>query len=572
MSIALLSAPTLFNLLPFRELQDEIPAPVSAYLEIHPECLSTMLTIPLLACLEKAGVLENKDLTFIALDAYFGTAMTFVSFKNGLSCVHFATLGGQKHFIERLIEEEMINHLYALDEEENSILYYALLGNHEDLASLIENEPGFLVAKTILDSYNKQSSDKAQTIGSILKRLKEKCSKDFLYAASQNQNFLIEWFEKSWKVQPLHTSCLNKLETVLHVFNLVFEEFQKHSTVVPQDIKSLVEKKYVGISYQFIGHGTFGLVGKILSSIDGKFYALKSPKKCEFNGQVQSYKEDLENESAILEYIKREDPDGRYPIVRKIEDLEGCCDGNPEKFLILELAKGDLKKSIANQNRLNPVSTLTKKVGLQILSGLFFLQKCGIVHADLKPQNILDKGEDQYVIADFGSSFYFSQKRNREIYPCRMQTINYRSPECAVGAEKIRYSYPIDMWSLACILMEIWIGTSLFPLKEGSDCPYFQPNKAEPLEEMHEDLLGPYPRNLEKHRKIIKRARKIAKRIRKNTSPTQSLRTRIFSTQEGPEASNFFDLIEKMLELNPFKRISAQEAIAHPFFANQDVS
>ena len=93
----------------------------------------------------------------------------------------------------------------------------------------------------------------------------------------------------------------------------------------------------------------------------------------------------------------------------------------------------------------------------QLLVSINFLHSLGIMHCDLKPQNILLKQEDQLDIKviDFGSSC-FQQHQQYVI----TGSLGYAAPEIIL--EDFPYSTAIDMWSLGCTLAELYIGHPLF--------------------------------------------------------------------------------------------------------------
>lgn len=86
-----------------------------------------------------------------------------------------------------------------------------------------------------------------------------------------------------------------------------------------------------------------------------------------------------------------------------------------------------------------------------------------IIHCDLKPENILLKEENKsgIKIIDFGSSTFIDEK----VYTY-IQSRFYRAPEIMFG---IPYTPAIDMWSLGCIIAELYIGYPLFPGESEND-------------------------------------------------------------------------------------------------------
>ncbi|XP_015772059.1 PREDICTED: dual specificity tyrosine-phosphorylation-regulated kinase 4-like isoform X2 [Acropora digitifera] len=100
---------------------------------------------------------------------------------------------------------------------------------------------------------------------------------------------------------------------------------------------------------------------------------------------------------------------------------------------------------------------LIKRFAYSLLQCLRLLHKEKIIHCDLKPENILlrQRGQSAIKVIDFGSSCFEHQK----VYTY-IQSRFYRSPEVILG---IPYNMSIDMWSLGCILAELYTGYPLFP-------------------------------------------------------------------------------------------------------------
>lgn len=93
-----------------------------------------------------------------------------------------------------------------------------------------------------------------------------------------------------------------------------------------------------------------------------------------------------------------------------------------------------------------------------MMSGLKYMKTLGIIHCDLKPENILLKQKDKsgIVIADFGSGTL-----DEEIVYTYIQSRFYRAPEIMLGV--FPYTQAIDMWSMGCIMIELFTGFPLFP-------------------------------------------------------------------------------------------------------------
>lgn len=92
------------------------------------------------------------------------------------------------------------------------------------------------------------------------------------------------------------------------------------------------------------------------------------------------------------------------------------------------------------------------------MNALKYLKSLGIIHCDLKPENILLKSKDKsgIVVADFGSG-----TMEDEIVYTYIQSRFYRAPEIMLGV--FPYTPGIDMWSMGCIMIELFTGFPLFP-------------------------------------------------------------------------------------------------------------
>jgi dual specificity tyrosine-phosphorylation-regulated kinase 1 len=245
---------------------------------------------------------------------------------------------------------------------------------------------------------------------------------------------------------------------------------------------------------------------------------------------------------------------------------------------------------------------------VQVLKSLLFLARddIDIIHCDLKPENILLRHatKNKVKVIDFGSSCH----ANKRVYPY-IQSRYYRSPEVMLG---MPYTAAIDIWSLACILVEMHTGTALF---DGSN-QFEQMQKIVTLLGMVPDRMLDHVTDQVKNRYFQRNDKDGNWSLRQTkqapaslTSPsTAAARTMMLSPLSMPHAtavkptivsslnpiesltkaimspglaclyptdpSNsqhnytlFIDLISKMLAYDPRERIKPGEALKHPFFA-----
>lgn len=149
--------------------------------------------------------------------------------------------------------------------------------------------------------------------------------------------------------------------------------------------------------------------------------------------------------------------------------------------LAMELLYADVYTIVEKRNYAKIAPDVVRHVTFQTLLCLQELAKRDIVHADIKPENILtsdDKLMDTKV-ADFGTACYTDQQIFSYI-----QSRYYRAPEVLYG---LRYGPPIDMWSLGCVVYELLVGEPLYPADD-----------EEELSDMIESSIGVPPSEIYK--------------------------------------------------------------------------
>ncbi|EGC35726.1 hypothetical protein DICPUDRAFT_91968 [Dictyostelium purpureum] len=217
----------------------------------------------------------------------------------------------------------------------------------------------------------------------------------------------------------------------------------------------IVEHDHIAYRFEVVsilGQGSFCQVVKAYDYKIGDFVALKI-----LRNQKRFHQQAL-TEIKILEYLKNNDPNSTANIVH----LNNHFYFRNHLCLTFELLSMSLYDFLKINHFQGYNLSLVWRFGAQILTSLKFLSKRDIIHADLKPENILLKqaGKSGIKIIDFGSSCF----ENEQIFPY-IQSRFYRSPEVILGT---KYDKSIDIWSLGCILVEIFTGSPLFP---GADEP-----------------------------------------------------------------------------------------------------
>jgi mitogen-activated protein kinase 7 len=220
-----------------------------------------------------------------------------------------------------------------------------------------------------------------------------------------------------------------------------------------------------------------------------------------------------------------------------------CCDRAvdvPDAAIITDLMGKSLQDRIYHETQ--PQSPEEIRLMLyQIMSGLAFLHQHGIIHRDIKPSNVLVSKYGVVKIADFGLSRWSGCKPD-ESKPMTTYTITrwYRPPE--VLASRKPYTTAVDMWSVGCLFAEMVLRNPLFPGEDTFD--QVQTILA---------IRGPPPLH-----------------VRKTWEPVfqllpATLRDRLSQMVKLPFLG--LDLLQKLLAYDPAQRITAVQAMQHPYFS-----
>ncbi|KAL6863909.1 serine/threonine protein kinase [Trichoderma novae-zelandiae] len=307
---------------------------------------------------------------------------------------------------------------------------------------------------------------------------------------------------------------------------------------------SIVIGDHLAYRYEVIdilGKGSFGQVVRCIDHKLGVLVAVKIIRnKKRFHQQALV-------EVNILQKLREWDPHNKHSMVNFTQSFyfrgHLCISTELLDMNLYEFIKAHSFRGFS----LRIIRRFTK----QILSSLIILKQKKVIHCDLKPENILLRHplHAEIKVIDFGSSCFESEK----VYTY-IQSRFYRSPEVILG---MTYGLPIDMWSVGCILAELYTGVPIFPGE----------NEQEQLACIME-VFGPPEKHL-----IEKSTRKklffdsmgkprltVSSKGRRRRPSSKTLQQVLKCDDEA-----FLDFVARCLRWDPDRRLKPEDAVRHEF-------
>ncbi|EAA28465.3 hypothetical protein GE21DRAFT_4532 [Neurospora crassa] len=353
-----------------------------------------------------------------------------------------------------------------------------------------------------------------------------------------------------------------------------------HMIVIPGN--DLTERYEI---LKLLGQGTFGKVVQAKDKKRNKLVAIKIIRS------VQKYRDASKIELRVLATLKANDEENRNRCIH----LRDCFDFRGHICIVMDLLGQSVFDFLKDNNFVPFPNSQILAFARQLFTSVAFLHDLNLIHTDLKPENILLCNQEYQTftysrtipssstltnrravhrkvlldteirLIDFGSATF-----QDEYHSSVVSTRHYRAPEIILG---LGWSFPCDIWSIGCILVEFYTGDALFQthdnlehlaMMEAVVNHKIDPSLVQQVNRMTRNGGNPAA-------KFFKRSKldypapdttRASKRFVKGMKPLDE----IIPARNSRFLALFLDLLKKIFMYDPNKRITARQALEHEWF------
>ncbi|XP_023673406.1 mitogen-activated protein kinase 15 isoform X1 [Paramormyrops kingsleyae] len=285
-----------------------------------------------------------------------------------------------------------------------------------------------------------------------------------------------------------------------------------------------------------LGKGAYGIVWKAIDRKTGEVVAVKKI--------FDAFRNRTDAQRTFREILFLQEFGDHSNIVKLLNVIRAQND--KDIYLVFEYMETDLHMVIKKGNLLKDIHK--RYIMYQVLRATKFLHSGNVIHRDQKPSNILLDTDCSVKLCDFGlarSLYQIQEDAGNPALTEYVATRWYRAPEILLGSS--RYTKGVDMWSVACILGEMLLGKPLFP---GT-------STINQIERIMRTIPHPTPEDVcsiksEYGSSVIQRM------LLRPQVPLEDM----LPSSVPPDA---LDLLKHLLVFNPDKRMTAEQALRHPY-------
>ena len=300
-----------------------------------------------------------------------------------------------------------------------------------------------------------------------------------------------------------------------------------------EEIESHILKRYELLNKQ--GKGAYGVVFKAMDKKTHEIVALKK--------NFDAFQNATDSQRTYREIMLLQELNGHENIVRLLNVIK--AENDKDIYLVFEYMETDLH-TVIRANILEPIHK--QFIMYQMLKALKYIHSADIIHRDLKPSNVLINSDSYIKICDFGLARCVSSFTGKDVVMTDyVATRWYRAPEILLGSTK--YTTQADLWSIGCIFGELLGGKPMFP---GT-------STLSQITKVLEVTGKPSPEDIASIQSDL--AQQMIETI---SIPKKKSLKSIYPKATPVE----LDLLSKLLQFNPNKRINVKQALEHPYVSD----